>query len=386
MTSVDNNSGTVTMCVAKYESLVSHHEAPLSNMATREKEHKTRCRGLFVATKASTHPGLHTRALLSLLAIVFCWSSMCSAVAATGTDDRHPLLVQDELVWSGSSLTLDQRPPPIVPLLMPPVPDHEDASKTLYIPSKRSIATDGSKTKGDFDVPQPFDTGLSNNFTSSCAKFLGRMRTNNTFTSCHPFSLLLQTSSDFFDASKSVLRITQTLDATCGVNATQCRTTLDDFARELMSPTACKTDYDNNNPLVLQAYNGLVAYQPAYQASCLKDDEGNYCFANAVSNTTSPTDSYAYYLPIGQELPGGSRPTCNACLQEAMGVFSRYANNVTQPVSQTYTSAAQQLSIACGSTFVNVTAAPLKGAAPTTSASIPPTMTLILMFVLYIFQ
>jgi hypothetical protein len=182
------------------------------------------------------------------------------------------------------------------------------------------------------------------------------------------------------------LRITQTLDATCKVNATQCRNVTDSFARELLSDTACKADYEEDNPLVLQAYNGLVAYQPAYQASCLRDDEGSYCFANAVSNSSSPGDAYPYYLPIGQEIPGGSRPTCNTCLQQAMSVFARYGNNATQPLSRTYTSAAQQISISCGATFVNVTAAPLKGGAPATSASLTPTITLILMFVLYFFQ
>jgi hypothetical protein len=121
-----------------------------------------------------------------------------------------------------------------------------------------------------------------------------------------------QTSSGFFDASKSYLRITQTLDATCGVNATQCKQTMDSFARELMTPSACKTDFDSDSPLVIQALNGLVAYPVAYSASCLRDQEGSYCFANAVSNMSSPTDSYPYYLPVGQELPAGSRPTCNS--------------------------------------------------------------------------
>lgn len=195
-----------------------------------------------------------------------------------------------------------------------------------------------------------------------------------------------QTSSSFFDASKSYLRITQTLDATCGVNATQCRTTLDGFAKELVSTAACKSDYEDDNPLVLQAYNGLVAYQPLYQASCTRDSAGSYCFANAVSNSTSPSDAYTYYLPIGQELPGGSRVTCNSCLQQAMSVFAGYGNNLTQPVSKTYTSAAQQIAIVCGSSFVNVTAAPLKGAAPTTSPTLTPSLALLLMFFFYIFQ
>jgi hypothetical protein len=69
-----------------------------------------------------------------------------------------------------------------------------------------------------------------------------------------------------------------------------------------------------------------------------------------------------------------------------MSVFSRYSNNVSQPLSRTYGTAASQLSISCGRSFVNVTAAPLKAAAPTTSAALTPTFTLILMFILYFFQ
>jgi hypothetical protein len=45
----------------------------------------------------------------------------------------------------------------------------------------------------------------------------------------------------------------------------------------MISETACRTDYHNDNPVVLQAYNGLVAYKPAYQASCLRDNKGSYC-------------------------------------------------------------------------------------------------------------
>jgi hypothetical protein len=86
---------------------------------------------------------------------------------------------------------------------------------------------------------------------------------------------------------------------------------MDTYAKELVSSSACKSDLDNDTPLVIQALNGLVAYPVAYSASCLRDTEGSYCFANAVTNTSSPTDSYPYYLPIGQPLPAGSRPTCN---------------------------------------------------------------------------
>jgi hypothetical protein len=52
---------------------------------------------------------------------------------------------------------------------------------------------------------------------------------------------------------------------------------MNDLARELMAPAACKTDYDNNNAQVVQAYNGLIAYEPLYRASCLRDDDSNFC-------------------------------------------------------------------------------------------------------------
>ena len=87
----------------------------------------------------------------------------------------------------------------------------------------------------------------------------------------------MQTSSAFFDASKSFIRITQTLEATCDANLTTCRNTMGDNARNLVLDANCGTDYKNDNPQVLQAYNGLLAYEPLYQASCLRDDEGSYC-------------------------------------------------------------------------------------------------------------
>ncbi|KAL5117769.1 hypothetical protein ACEQ8H_004379 [Pleosporales sp. CAS-2024a] len=313
----------------------------------------------------------------SLLAVValFLWSSVIGTCTAT-----------EALAWSGPALVIDHRAPPPapLPLFMPSLPSNGDATHA----ATRAVTRDAHAhaANGTFTIPRPLDTGLSSNLTGSCAAFLQQLRAHAAFQDCHPFSLLLQTSSGFFDASKSYLRITQTLDATCGVNATQCKQTMDAFAKQIQSPSACKPDLDNDSPVVIQALNGLLAYPVAYSAACLRDGQGSYCFANAVSNTSSPTDSYPYYLPIGQPLPAGSRPTCNSCLQDAMEIFAQYGNDVTQPVSKTYPAAAQQISIACGQEFVNVTAAPVEAAAPMTSPSLTPTLTLLVMFILYFFH
>lgn len=162
---------------------------------------------------------------------------------------------------------------------------------------------------------------------------------------------------------------------------------MNELAGQLLAEDACKTDYDNNNPQVVQAYNGLVAYEPMYLASCLKDDDGDFCYANAVTNTTSQgIDAVPFYLPLGVSMPGGARPTCNSCLQDEMAIFSSFAANSTQPISKTYSSAANTISMYCGTAFVNVTAAPLKGAASTSSAAFTPSISLLIMFFLYLFQ
>lgn len=59
-----------------------------------------------------------------------------------------------------------------------------------------------------------------------------------------------------------------------------CAGTMSHLARELVADNNCAVDYGNDNPVVLQAYNGLLAYEPMYLASCLRDDEGSYCKLN----------------------------------------------------------------------------------------------------------
>lgn len=135
------------------------------------------------------------------------------------------------------------------------------------------------------------------------------------------------------------------------------------YASQLISDSNCGVDYRNGNALVVQAYYGFVAYEPLYLAGCLKDGKGNYCYAGAITNKSSVADSYPYYLAVGNDLPGSSRPTCNTCLQTTMAVFNPFAGNSTQPLSKTYVKAAQQINIGCGPTFVNSTVQPVSNSA-----------------------
>jgi hypothetical protein len=62
--------------------------------------------------------------------------------------------------------------------------------------SSTGIATaPGSKTSA---LPQPFDTSLGNNFTSTaCPTYFTKFLADSTFQQCYPFSLLLQVSISF---------------------------------------------------------------------------------------------------------------------------------------------------------------------------------------------
>lgn len=219
-------------------------------------------------------------------------------------------------------------------------------------------------------LPKPFDSSIGSNFTSSaCPNFLNSFLQNDAFQKCLPFSQLLQNSNSFFQASHSITRITQTLDATCSADFAKCSTLMALLGTQLKDNANCGADYQQQNSLIQQAYNGFVAYSPLFQASCLKDSVGNYCFGRAITNDTNPSDAYIYYLPLGTTLPGSSRPTCSTCLKETMRVFVDAAGNLSQPISTTYANAATQINSGCGPDFVNSTFTPIKGSQPSPNAA-----------------
>lgn len=163
----------------------------------------------------------------------------------------------------------------------------------------------------------------------------------------------MQTSNSFFAAMQSPLSLIRTLDATCHIPSySSCSTLMYSLATDL-STDACKNDLSLGNPVATQAYNALVAYDTLYAASCLTSaTTGNYCYADAVSNSSAPTSSYIYYLPLGMSLPGGARPACTECLKDTMSVFAAAAENRQSDFRGNYAQAAQVLDLTCGPGFV----------------------------------
>ncbi len=116
---------------------------------------------------------------------------------------------------------------------------------------------------------------------------------------------------------------------------------------------ACKNDLSLQNPVVTQAYNGLIAYDTLYAASCLTSSTtGNYCYADAVANSSAPTSSYIYYLPLGHVTTRRRATACTECLKDTMSIFVAAADHKQSNFRNNYAQAAQVVDLTCGPSFV----------------------------------
>lgn len=125
------------------------------------------------------------------------------------------------------------------------------------------------------------------------------------------------------------------------------------YNSQLKSAANCGTDYQAQNPLVIQAVVGLSTYDVLYNAGCLKDQKsGAYCFARAVTNVTPVADSFPYYLPLGLTLSG--QPSCSSCTQRTMEVFGNATGSSGILLANTYEPAAKLVDSKCGNNWVSL--------------------------------
>jgi hypothetical protein len=126
------------------------------------------------------------------------------------------------------------------------------------------------------------------------------------------------------------------------------------YASNITTAGACKDDLALQNPLITYAQLGLLAYQPLYRASCLKNPStAAYCFADAITNVNNSADSYIYFLPLNTSLVGGSQPSCTSCLKETMNIFEAATSDRDSALAFDYVAAAMQVNVNCGPSFVN---------------------------------
>lgn len=165
-----------------------------------------------------------------------------------------------------------------------------------------------------------------------------------------------QTSKSFFDATKELQSIVTVLDATCAADLDFCTSYLSEQASALISPDNCGQEYDNQQPNIHRVHLGLTSFDVLYKATCLRDDDNdNYCFANAVTNTSTPANAYVYFLPLNMTLPGSATPGCGSCLRDTMAIYQAATATRSLAIADTYEGAAARVNEVCGEGFVNET-------------------------------
>ncbi|KAM3513896.1 hypothetical protein MY11210_002433 [Beauveria gryllotalpidicola] len=243
------------------------------------------------------------------------------------------------------------------------------ASSSSSSPSS-STSSSSSSNSTPSPLPSPFDNAPASIFKSpsstndACPTFMKNLLDDSTFKQCYPISMMLRTSTSFFEAEKQLVSIVRVLDATCAPDAAQCESFLTQAAKNLLDGANCKKEYDAGQVQVTEALDGLRAYRVLRAATCLQDPATqNYCFASAVTNVTNPSDIFLYSMPLGLPLPGASTPSCGVCTSQTMAVFHAATSDRAQQITGTYRDAARQVNTICGPGFVNDTATSAAGRA-----------------------
>ncbi|KAK2003651.1 hypothetical protein LX36DRAFT_79002 [Colletotrichum falcatum] len=318
-------------------------------------------------------PSFTTRPPRSPWLFLFLAIAPAALASAPSSDALPALITAPTVVPPVDALVVDDRKPTMIKGRWTMVPpdyaelkkrDGEAAITPTPTPEPTTLTVSVTVPAATADVssplPSPFDTSLAFNFTSndgaSCPRFINSLLTNQNFKKCYPLSMLLQGSRSFFQAEKQLLSIVRVLDASCSADVEYCTGFLNGVAGNLTLDANCGSDYRNGNPIVMQTYLGLTSYQMLYKATCLTDPATSmYCFANAVTNLTTPSNVYFYYLPLNLTLPASANPTCGSCLRETMDIFQTYTTNRKLSIASTYEDAARQVNTMCGPEYVNDT-------------------------------
>ena len=141
------------------------------------------------------------------LTLLFLLSCCCGPVHAAGAGTRESRMQRNRVPFeSGDIIIFDERPAPQPALfrraeassIVAPVQTktaHAAASSSTTSSTSSDTAIQSAPTESSAPPPRPFDGGLGTNYTQpSCPTFLKSMINNDTFTSCIPFSLLVQVS------------------------------------------------------------------------------------------------------------------------------------------------------------------------------------------------
>ncbi|KAJ7211205.1 hypothetical protein GGX14DRAFT_362653 [Mycena pura] len=235
------------------------------------------------------------------------------------------------------------------------------ASPTTAPPAQQTVPTvPASPPTLPTPFPQPFDSELSQNFSSiSCFNFFSNMTNTLPFRECRAFSLLLQTSAAFIEAQADLNLLNSIVWGTCDPDTsdTQCSANMAWFSTNLVS--SCQEDLKDGNSMAVNTQIALNAFDLMRSAGCLVDPTTNtYCYIDAAHNS-NPSDTYFYSLPLGVSIPNNTIASCSACTKSLMTLYYSALSNSSQAqgltsLQDTYLSGAKIAVADCGPAYATL--------------------------------
>ncbi|KAL4866845.1 hypothetical protein BDV12DRAFT_130085 [Aspergillus spectabilis] len=297
--------------------------------------------------------------LTRYLRTLVLWALILPEVSAEGPTTESAVLSRPGPDQGIVDIVPVEDAPPFAVNIKAPIANihhHAHAHKQLQVEYDTESLVARSSSAASASFPTTFDTSLSNNFTTdSCPDFFSKFLSDSTFTDCRAISTLLRDSTGFFHTLSSAASTSHVLDIACSADVTSCASTMSSFASDLLDDSNCGQDYEDGNPLVTNAYFNMITYEPIYRATCLQNpDTENYCFVDAVTNTSNPADYDVYLLPYGSTITPKTLPTCDSCLQATLDIFSNWAQVEDQPLADSYLPSATAINGRCGANFAHV--------------------------------
>lgn len=288
-------------------------------------------------------------------------------------DAFSPTSIHGWTSWTKSltDWSLHERHKPTKDLLQLAVVSNTNASPFIRrsTPSTTPVPTIPINPTLPTPFPQPYDTTLSSNFsTTSCYNFFLNMTQTDALRSCRPFSLLLTHSQAFIQVQNDINATNAVVWGMCNtaLSPNQCDLNMAWFASSLRS--SCATDLSDQNLFAVSALTGLQAFNLMRQAACSVDPVANvYCYIEAVASS-DPSSYYFYQLPLGQTVPKITSGACNSCTKSLMSMYlaalsSANATSLTG-LQATYGDAANKLNSVCGSSYAQSTSVASSSAPP----------------------
>ncbi|KAJ7100143.1 hypothetical protein B0H15DRAFT_944501 [Mycena belliarum] len=321
---------------------------------------------VLVLITASTRYLTHPSAFDMFSQPTLNWETLSNRASDWAPHKRHPLPAPVDVVATTLSLTGTLTGSFSV---LTGSSSAATATSTLPPTSDQTIPTvPASRPPLPTPFPQPFDSGMSQNFSSvSCFNFFANMTNTAPFRSCRAFSLLIQSSGAFIQAQDNLTSLNNIVWGTCNpdVGDDECLANMNWFSQSLAS--SCAVDLKDGNSMALGTQTALNAFALMRDAGCVVDPSTNtYCYLDAVRNS-NPSDTYFYSLPLGVRIPNNTIASCSACTKSLMTMYYSALGNTSQgagltSLKRTYDSAAKVAAADCGTAYATLTTGRVGGA------------------------